>query len=310
MTLNILFAARPERWSCYEAPLRKALESAGLDATLGMDLPPAEVDYIVYAPDSPLQDFSPYTRAKAVLSLWAGVEKITHNETLKIPLTRMVDPGLTTGMVEWVTGHVLRYHLDLDTDILRSDSRWEPRTPPLAHERNVTVFGLGALGTAVAQSLATLGFNVAGWSRSPKTLSGITCHSGHEGLKSALAHSEIGVLLLPDTSETANIVNATTLSLMPKGAYIINPGRGTLIDDTALLAALDEGQIAHATLDVFRREPLPSGHPYWAHPKVTVTPHIAAATRTSTAAENIIQNIVRGETGKSFLHLVNRDLGY
>ena len=97
---------------------------------------------------------------------------------------------------------------------------------------------------------------------------------------------------------------------MPKGAYIINPGRGTLIDDTALLAALDEGQIAHATLDVFRREPLPSGHPYWAHPKVTVTPHIAAATRTSTAAENIIQNIVRGETGKSFLHLVNRDLGY
>tara|TARA_R110002124_G_scaffold105134_1_gene255735 strand:+ start:1053 stop:1985 length:933 start_codon:yes stop_codon:yes gene_type:complete len=310
MTINILFAARPERWSDFEAPLRNALDSAEIDATLSLELPPHEVDYIVYAPDSPLQDFSPYTRAKAVLNLWAGVEKITHNETLKIPLTRMVDPGLTTGMVEWVTGHVLRYHLGLDTDILRSDSRWEPRTPPLAHERNVTVFGLGALGAAVAQVLASFGFDVAGWSRSRKVLSGVTCHSGPDGLKAALARSEIGVFLLPDTSATANIVNSETLSLMRKGAHIINPGRGTLIDDTALLAALDEGHIAHATLDVFRIEPLPSDHPYWSHPKVTVTPHIAADTRASTAAKIIVENIMRGETGKGFLHLVNRGLGY
>ena len=130
MTINVLFAAKSERWETYEQPLRRALADAGLDARLSMDFPPAEVDYIVYAPNSDLQDFTPYTRAKAVLNLWAGVENVVGNDTLKIPLARMVDPGLTKGMVEWVTGHVMRYHLGLDTDITRSDARWEPRTPP------------------------------------------------------------------------------------------------------------------------------------------------------------------------------------
>lgn len=107
MPLNILFAARPERWVTYETPLRQALDAAGIEANLATDIAPQDVDYIVYAPNSPLQDFTPYTRAKAVLNLWAGVENITNNATLKIPLARMVDPGLTKGMVEWVTGHVL-----------------------------------------------------------------------------------------------------------------------------------------------------------------------------------------------------------
>ena len=132
MTLNILFAARPERWETYETPLRAALKAAGIEANLGQDILPAEVDYIVYAPNSELQDFTPYTRAKAVLNLWAGVESITGNQTLKIPLARMVDPGLTKGMVEWVTGHVLRHHLGMDRDIMRTDTKWDFRTPPLA----------------------------------------------------------------------------------------------------------------------------------------------------------------------------------
>lgn len=310
MTLNILFAARPERWKTYEEPLRRALENAGVTAHLATDIPPDEVDYIVYAPNSDLQDFAPYTRAKAVLNLWAGVENITGNATLKIPLARMVDQGLTAGMVEWVTGHVMRHHLGIDTDILRSDAKWEVRTPPLARERHITVLGLGALGTAVAQQLIGLGFPVTGWSRNEKSVDGVTCLHGPEGLNTALSKAQIVVLLLPDTPATTNTLNADSLAQLPKGAFIINPGRGPLIDDTALLAALDSGHIAHATLDVFRVEPLPQDHPYWAHPNVTVTPHIAAETRALTASEAIVENIRRGEAGEAFLNLVDRASGY
>lgn len=308
--INVLFAARPERWSVYEAPLRTALDTAGIAAHLAMDIPPADVDYIVYAPNSDLQDFAPYARARAVLNLWAGVEKITGNQTLHIPLARMVDPGLTTGMVEWVVGHVMRYHLGMDAHIINPAQAWKPTVPPLAREREVVILGLGALGTACAQALLGLGFRVTGWSRSAKDVAGVTCLHSDAGLAQALCRAEIVVTLLPDTPATANILNTQTLAQMPRGAYLINPGRGPLIDDAALIAALDAGQIAHATLDVFRVEPLPQDHPFWAHPQVTVTPHIAAETRAITASETIVENIRRGEAGEPYLYLVDRTLGY
>lgn len=310
MTLNILFAAQPKRWLTYEAPLRAALKAAEIDAHIAVDIPPDQVDYIVYAPNSDLQDFTPYTRAKAVLNLWAGVEAITNNATLKIPLARMVDPGLTKGMVEWVTGHVMRYHLGMDADICRTDAKWVVRTPPLAPERSVVILGLGALGRAVAETLQSLDFKVSGWSRSAKQIEGMETYHGDAGLAAALAKAEILVLLLPDTPATENTLNAQTLALMPEGAHIINPGRGPLIEDKALLDALDANHIAHATLDVFRTEPLPQDHPYWAHPNVTVTPHIAAETRASTASVAVVENIRRGEAGEPFLNLVDRALGY
>jgi glyoxylate/hydroxypyruvate reductase A len=308
--INVLFAARPERWKTYQTPLTKALSDAGIIAKLAEDIPPAEVDYIVYAPNSSLQDFTPYKRAKAVLNLWAGVERITQNETLKIPLARMVDPGLTSGMVEWVAGHVMRYHLGMDAHIVNPNHEWAPQIPPLAPEREVVILGLGALGTACAEMLVKLGFRVTGWARSPKNIAGVTCLHGEDGLHEALSRSEILVTLLPDTAATTNLINATTLAQMPRGAFLINPGRGPLIDDDALITALDAGQIAHATLDVFRVEPLPHEHPYWAHPQVTVTPHIAADTRASTASTVIVENIRRGEAGEPFLNLVDRGLGY
>ncbi|MGR3761845.1 2-hydroxyacid dehydrogenase [Roseobacteraceae bacterium NS-SX3] len=307
--INVQFAALPERWETYREPLLRAFAEAGLNVDLRQDHAPQDVDYVVYAPNSDLQDFTPYTACKAVLNLWAGVEKITGNETLTMPLCRMVDPGLTAGMVEWVSGHVLRYHLDIDRAIAVQD-RWEPVVPPLAQERPVTVLGLGELGLACAASLSRIGFPVTGWSRSPKQAAGITCRHGADGLRQALSTAEIVVLLLPDTPATQNILNAETLALLPRGARIINPGRGPLIDDDALLAALDSGQVGHATLDVFRVEPLPADHPYWAHPKVTVTPHIAAETRAVTAAQVIAENVRRGEAGEPFLYVVDRALGY
>ena len=308
--INVLFAAKPECWPTYEAPLRAALAKEGIKAHLAQDIAPDQVDYIVYAPNSDLQDFTPYTRAKAVLNLWAGVEQITGNETLKIPLARMVDPGLTKGMVEWVMGHVMRYHLGMDAHIVNPSHAWTVKTPPLAQEREVVIFGLGALGTACAQALLGLGFRVTGWSRSAKDVEGVTCLNGEDGLAEALRRAEIAVTLLPDTPATANLFNAETLAQMPRRAFLINPGRGSLIDDKALIAALDSGQIAHATLDVFRVEPLPQEHPFWAHPQVTVTPHIAAETRASTASEVIVENIKRGEQGAPFINLVDRALGY
>ncbi|UWS80453.1 glyoxylate/hydroxypyruvate reductase A [Phaeobacter sp. G2] len=307
--IKVQFAARSERWESYQAPLKAAFCQAGLQVDLRKDHPAAEVDYVIYAPNSDLQDFTSYTACKAVLSLWAGVETITGNPTLTQPLCRMVDPGLTAGMVEWVTGHVLRYHLDLDRS-LNTQDRWTPVVPPLAQERPVTLLGLGALGAACARALAQLGFPVTGWSRSAKSLAGITCEHGNEGFQNALHQAQILVLLLPDTPATDNILNAKTLAMLPKGARILNPGRGSLIDDAALLAALDSGQLAHATLDVFRQEPLPMDHPFWAHPRITVTPHIAAETRPLTAAQMIAKNIQRGEGGRPFLNQVNRQLGY
>ncbi len=310
MTINVLFAARPERWDMYRGPLSDAFAEAGLDVTLAQEIAPGEVDYIVYAPNGPVQDFTPFTRAKAVMNLWAGVETVVGNETITQPLTRMVDEGLTKGMAEWVTGHVMRHHLGTDLDVLRAPGDWGQRTPPLAKDRPVTILGLGQLGQAAARMLTGIGFPVTGWSRTPKEVEGIRCLSGEEGLREALASALIVVLLLPDTPETRNILNADTLALLPEGAVVINPGRGPLIDDDALLAALDLGQISHATLDVFREEPLPEDHPYWAHPRVTVTPHIAAETRPETAARVIAENIRRSEAGEPLLYLVDRDRGY
>ena len=311
MPVNVLFAARPERWPDYEPALRAAFDAAGLeDIHLSPDIAPEAVDYIVYAPNSEVQDFTPYTRARAVLNLWAGVENITTNPTLRIPLTRMVDDGLRRGMVEWVAGHVLRHHLNTDLHVLNQDGIWRKEIPPLAPDRPVTILGLGELGLACGQALAGLGFPVRGWSRSPKTAEGITCLSGEDGLARALTGAQIVVLLLPLTAETENLLDATRLALLPRGAFVINPGRGPLIDDDALLAALDDGQVAHATLDVFRTEPLPPEHPYWAHPQVTVTPHIASETRPATAAKVIAENVRRCEAGEPLLFLVDRDLGY
>ena len=170
MSLTIYFAAGPENWADYKTPLAEALARAGIAADLSDQAPaPERVDYIIYAPVGTLADFSPFVNAKAVLSLWAGVEKIVGNQTLTQPLVRMVNDALTEGMVEYVVGHVLRHHLGMDAHIHGQDGVWRNAIlPPLARERPVTVLGLGALGAAAARALAQLNFPVTGWSRMTK----------------------------------------------------------------------------------------------------------------------------------------------
>ncbi|MFZ1338264.1 MAG: NAD(P)-dependent oxidoreductase [Paracoccaceae bacterium] len=307
---RILFAA-PALWDEYRDTLPRALAEVGVVAEVVTEAPdPEAIDYIIHAPLAPLQDFAPFTGTKAVLSLWAGVERIVGNPTLTQPLCRMVDPWLTEGMVEWVVGHALRHHLGMDRHIVNPGRVWDPTCPPLARERPVAMLGLGALGLAAARALQALNFPVTGWSRSEKVIPGLATDHGADGLLRVLAKAEIVVTLLPKTPETENLLNARAFAAMPRGAVVLNPGRGALIDDAALLAALDAGQIGHATLDVFRAEPLPQDHPFWSHPGITVTPHIAADTRATSAARVIAENIRRGEAGEPLLHRVDRTRGY
>lgn len=307
--MKVFFAVRDALWDEWAPHLRAACPEMELSRAGD----PASFDAVIYAPgwpeDGRAADFAPFTRARVVQSLWAGVEGIVGNPTLTQPLCRMVDPGLARGMVEYCTGWVMRAHLGMDA--YAQDGVWRNHVvPPLADERSVVILGMGELGRAVGQTLAGLGFRVAGWSASGREVPGIDAFGGASGLPAALQRAGILVTLLPDTPDTRNLMDAARLAMLPRGAWLINPGRGTLIDDDALIAALDAGHLGHAVLDVFRTEPLSPAHPFWLHPGVTVTPHIAADTRAATAAAVVADNLRRARAGQPLRYLVDRARGY
>lgn len=311
----VVFAGKPADRPAYRHHLTRAANATGLKMHLVMDpadVAPADVDYLILAPSGPVRDFAPYGRLKAILNLWAGVEQALELPLPEdVPLVRMVEEGLSLGMVDYVTGHVLRHHLGLDRYIHNTTPLpWEVDAPPLARQRRVSVLGLGTLGALCATRLVACGFDVRGWSRTPRQIEGVACHAGPEGFPAALEGAEILVLLLPQTPTTVGLIDAAALARLAPGAAIVNAGRGPLIDDAALLSALDTGHLGHATLDVFDVEPLPDDHPFWTHPNVTVTPHIASITRADTAADALVAQIRRGESGKPFLHVVERARGY
>lgn len=302
--MRVRFSAREGAWTEWAPALRAALP----EMDLAHDGDPAGFDAIIYAPGGDITDFAPYRNARLVQSLWAGVERIVGNATLTQPLARMVDPGLTRGMAEYCTGWTMRAHLGMDG--YAQDGIWRNgQIPPLAPERSVTVLGMGALGQAVAGMLGGIGFSVTGISASGRPVAGVTVHA-IDALDGVLAGTQILICLLPDTPDTRDLLDTRRLALLPRGAWVINPGRGTLIPEDALLSALDAGRPAHAVLDVFRTEPLPPDHPFWAHPAITVTPHIAAATRPGTAAPVVAENLRRAMAGQPVLHLVDRARGY
>ena len=302
--MKVRFSAREGAWDAWAPALRAALP----EMELTRDGDPASFDAIIHAPGGDIDDFTPYRNARLVQSLWAGVERIVGNATLTQPLARMVDPGLRQGMAEYCTGWAMRAHLGMDG--YAQDGLWRNgQVPPLAAARPVVVLGMGALGQAVAAMLAGIGFAVTGVSASGRAVPGVRVLPV-TALDQALAEAQILICLLPDTPATRGLLDARRLALLPQGAWLINPGRGTLIEDAALIAGLDRGRPAHAVLDVFRTEPLPAGHAFWAHPGVTVTPHIAAETRPETAAPVVAQNLRRAMAGQPVLHLVDRQRGY
>ena len=305
--MSILFSS--PKWQDYEIYLKDAFEENDLDfneITFDQEIDPSCVEFIIYSPDSLLKDFSPFKNMKAVLNLWAGVEDIIHNKTLTKPLVRLVDNGMKQGMIEWCLAHVLRHHLMTDVHVKNQDGIWRSNTvPPLATEVNVGILGLGSLGMAVAKAISEIGFKVKGWSKTQKTVANVESFTGFEGLNEVISSAQILILLLPLTPDTKFIINSQSVKLLRKDAIIINPGRGLLINEDALLEALNSGYLSHATLDVFSKEPLAPKHPYWKHPKVTVTPHIAAHTRPQSSADTLAKSILKIRRNEIPVGLVN-----
>ncbi len=269
--------------------------------------PKEEIDYILAWHHEP-GILRQYPKLKAIFSLGAGVEKLLLDTQLPpgIPIVRMVDHALTVCMTEYVVLHVLRYHRRLpELEALQRRAEWNELESPPAWERKIGILGLGVLGGDAAEKLAMLGFDVAGWSNSPKAIPGVKSLTGEKGLADVLARSEILVCLLPLTGATRGILNTKAFGRMRRGAFLINAARGGHVVEDDLLSALDAGQIAHATLDVVSQEPLPPTHPFWRHPRVTLTPHNASLTWPPTAVKHIVANIRRHEAGKPMSPLVD-----
>ena len=271
-----------------------------------------DIDYaLVWQPEPGLLASLP--NLKLILSLGAGVDHILGDPQLPrdVPIVRLVDPYMTDAMSEYVVLQVLRLHRqDLDYRAQQEAGIWRELAQKNAAERRIGILGAGALGQDAGRKLRGLGFDIALWSRSAKIVDGLASGAGAAGLPALLRRSEILVCLLPLTAETEGILNTSTFALLPKGAALINAARGGHLIEEDLLAALASGQLSAAVLDVFREEPLRAGHPFWRHPRIVMTPHVAAATHPPTAAPIILDNIRRFEEGRPLLNRVNPARGY
>ena len=228
-----------------------------------------------------------------------------------LPVVRMVESGIIKGMVEYVSLAVLSIHRDWRTYLdQQREGNWQVHRVHPASSRRVGVLGLGVLGRAVLEKLGGFGFSCAGWSRSPQQIADVECYAGADGLQQFLARTDILICLLPLTDSTRGILSKPLFDRLPQGAAVINVGRGGHLVQQDLLQALDEGQVGKAILDVCEPEPLPPGHPFWAHPKVELTPHIASMTQPETAVDVVIDNIRRHRAGLPMIGLVDRARGY
>ncbi|MBT4487573.1 MAG: glyoxylate/hydroxypyruvate reductase A, partial [Rhodospirillaceae bacterium] len=228
-----------------------------------------------------------------------------------LPIVRMVDDYLAAMMAEYAIYGVLHFHRDMH--YYRQEqlaSRWSRGWPLYTPDTAVGILGLGAIGGDCAAKLGALGFQVHGWSRGPKTMAGVSCHHGAEGLLEMAAQCRYLVCVLPLTDETRGIINGDLVSAMPRGGYVINIARGGHQVDEDLLAALDSGQLGGVFLDVFNEEPLPSIHPLWLHDKVWMTPHVAGELMPRSCAKSVAANIRRIEAGEPVPDLFDKTRGY
>lgn len=247
---------------------------------------------------------------RAIQCFGAGVDAILSDPTLPdLPIARIVDSHLTQSMLQYLDGIVSYYLLRLDLFGYQQQQQiWKPKSP--RRIENITVLGLGELGGAAAQHFAQKGYQVCGWSRTQKQLPDVSCYHGEAGLKAATAKADLIICLLPLTASTENMLNHAFFSALKAGAILVNVARGAIVDDTALLNALTNGQLQAACLDVFRQEPLPKEHRFWAQPNILITPHISAVTNVDTAVAQIVENYQRSQRGDTLLNLVDMARGY
>jgi glyoxylate/hydroxypyruvate reductase A len=262
------------------------------------------------APEGELRKFP---NLKLIINLGAGVDSIVKDRTLPagIPIVRIADDEMSRMMAQFVLAAVLRHYRDFVSFArAQKERRWHYVHPHEAAECSVGVMGLGNLGGMAASELVRQGFKVAGWARTPKSIEGVESFHGDSGLAPFLARSGILVVMLPLTLETEGILDAKTLALLPRGAKLVNVGRGQLVDEDALIAALRSGHVAEATLDVFRTEPLPKESPLWDFDQVLVTPHLASVAIPRTAARQVAENLRRLAAGEPLLNVVDPKRGY
>ena len=271
-----------------------------------------EIEYaVVWAP--PRGGLAKFSNLKCVVSVGAGVSHILNDPTYprKVPIIRTVNDSLRKRMAEYVLLHVLRFHRRLPefTDA-QQKREWVRYIEPIAMDITVGLLGLGNLGQAAASALRCIGYTVVGWRRCFGPVEGVEVFCGQGGLQEMLSRTNVLVCMLPHTNLTANILNAKTFGALPRGAAVINVGRGESLVEQDLITALDQGHLSGATLDVFREEPLPASSPLWTHRKVLVTCHTASAIEPSEGGKIIAQSIKTFMAGGSVPDIVDIDRGY
>lgn len=272
---------------------------------------PREVRYL--AAWQPPEDLATrFPNLEVLFSTGAGTDHFDFSVIPEaLPVVRMVESGIINGMVEYVTLAVLSIHRDWRAYLdQQREGNWQVHRVHPAASRRVGVLGLGVLGRAVLASLGGFGFSCAGWSRSPQQIDGLDCYAGADGLQQFLARTDILICLLPLTDSTRGILSKPLFDRLPQGATVINVGRGGHLVQQDLLQALEEGTVGKAILDVCDPEPLPPGHPFWSHPHVQLTPHIASMTQPETAVDAVLDNIRRQQEGVPMIGLVDRARGY
>ena len=272
---------------------------------------PAQVRYFAaWQPPQNLHERFP--NLEVIFATSAGVDQFDLGELPgHIRVVRMLDPGIAQGMIEYACFAVLSLHRQIPTYLgQQRQNQWQehPLVPPA--KRSVGVMGLGNLGTAVLNSLRPFGFALSGWARSQKDIQGVRCFAGEQQLPAFLAQCDILICLLPLTDSTRGILNAKTFAAMPRGAQLINLGRGGHLIEDDLLDALDGGQLSHAIVDVLNAEPPGEQHPFWQHPRIWLTPHIGANTSPDTAFSVLLENIRRHQRGEVMDGLIERRKGY
>jgi glyoxylate/hydroxypyruvate reductase len=265
---------------------------------------------VVWAP--PQQFLDEQSRLKGIFNIGAGVDALMK---LKLPaaakVVRIDDGGMAVQMAEFVCHALIRHFRELDSyedDVRRG--AWSYRRPRRRAEYPVGIMGLGVLGERVARAVAHFDFPVLGWSRTPKIVPGVQCFAGQAQFDAFLSATRVLVCLLPLTPETRNVMNTRNLSRLMPGGFVINVARGAHLVDEDLITLLDSGHLAGAALDVFRTEPLPEGHPFWRHPKITVTPHTSARTLRDESIAQITGKILALERGEPIAGVVDPQRGY
>ena len=272
---------------------------------------PAQVKYLA-AWQLPPDLMKTFPHLEVLFSVGAGVDQLDLSQVPEpLPLVRMVEPGLTDGMVAFATLSVLAIHRDWPAYALQQrERRWQQLPVRTAAARRVGVMGTGVLGSAVIEKLRGFGFPCAAWNRTLRPLEGVECFAGRETLPAFLARTDILVCLLPLTDETRGILDRRLFAAMPRGSALVSLGRGGHLVQEDLLRALDDGQLSAAVLDVTHPEPLPADHPLWTHPRVIITPHIAAETQPESSVRVVLDNIRRHRRGEPLVGLVDRRHGY